>query len=178
MPIGLIAGVIALIGVLFLPTPDSLPVAGHRMLAILAFAVVVWITEAVSYEASAIMITSLMAFLIGTAPVVGDPSLDYGTSRAISMALTGFANPALALVAGALFIAAPTRLNSDLAERLECAVDDGPLGPIIRTDAEKMTTVPGVYAAGDVARAPHTVTWAASDGVTPGLSVHRTLVFG
>ncbi|MET0186893.1 MAG: DASS family sodium-coupled anion symporter [Achromobacter sp.] len=111
IPIGLVAGVIALIGVLFLPTPDSLPVAGHRMLAILAFAVVVWITEAVSYEASAIMITSLMAFLIGTAPVVGDPSLDYGTSRAISMALTGFANPALALVAGALFIAAAMTLT-------------------------------------------------------------------
>lgn len=79
---------------------------------------------------------------------------------------------------GALFIAAQTRLNSDLAERLGCTVDDGPLGPIIRTDAERMTTVPGVYAAGDIARAPHTVTWAASDGVTAGLSVHRSLVFG
>ncbi|WP_459655610.1 anion permease, partial [Achromobacter xylosoxidans] len=72
----------------------------------LAFAVVVWITEAVSYEASAIMITTLMAFLLGTAPTIKDPQVVYGTSAAISMALTGFANSALALVTGALFIAA------------------------------------------------------------------------
>ena len=106
IPIGLIAGIIAMIVVLFLPIADGLPVAGHRMLAILVFAVVVWITEAVSYEASAIMITTLMAFLLGTAPTIADPSVDYGTSRAISMALAGFSNSALALVAGALFIAA------------------------------------------------------------------------
>lgn len=78
----------------------------------------------------------------------------------------------------ALYIAAPTRLNSDLAEKLGCAIDDGPLGPIIRTDANRMTTVPGVYAAGDIARAPHSVTFAASDGVTAGLALHRSLVFG
>lgn len=77
----------------------------------------------------------------------------------------------------ALFIAAPTRLTSDLAQRLACAIDDGPLGPIVRTDADKMTTVPGIYAAGDIARAPHSVTWAASDGVTAGVALHRSLVF-
>jgi di/tricarboxylate transporter len=106
IPIGLIAGVLVMIGVLMMPLPADLPVAGHRMLAILAFAVVVWITEAVSYEASAIMITTLMAFLLGTAPTIKDPQVVYGTSAAISMALTGFANSALALVTGALFIAA------------------------------------------------------------------------
>lgn len=76
------------------------------MLAILVFAVIVWVTEAVSYEASAIMITSLMAILIGTAPTMQDPMQTYGSSAGISMALSGFANPALALVVGALFIAA------------------------------------------------------------------------
>lgn len=106
LPMGLVIAVLVMIGVLLLPLPADLPVAGHRMLAILAFAVVVWITEAVSYEASAIMITSLMAFLLGTAPSLQDPTHLIGSSPAISMALTGFANPALALVAGALFIAA------------------------------------------------------------------------
>ena len=106
LPMGLVIAVLVMIGVLLLPLPADLPVAGHRMLAILAFAVVVWITEAVSYEASAIMITSLMAFLIGTAPTLADPEKIYGSSAAISMALTGFSNSALALVAGALFIAA------------------------------------------------------------------------
>ncbi|ROR21693.1 anion transporter [Comamonas sp. BIGb0124] len=106
LPIGLFAGIAALIAVLLIPMPPELPVAGHRMIAILAFAVVVWVTEAVSYEASAIMVTALMAFLLGTAPSVASPDHLYGTSAAIAMALTGFANPALALVAGALFIAA------------------------------------------------------------------------
>ena len=106
VPIGLLVGVAALVVVLLLPLPVELPIAAQRMLAILAFAVVVWITEAVSYEASAIMITSLMAFLLGTAPTLQDPSVIYGSSAAITMALTGFSNSALALVAGALFIAA------------------------------------------------------------------------
>ena len=105
-PPGLIVAVVAMVIVLFLPLPTELPVAGHRMLAILVFAVTVWVTEAVSYEASAIMITSLIAILIGTAPTVQDPSLIYGSSAGVSMALTGFSNPALALVVGALFIAA------------------------------------------------------------------------
>jgi anion transporter len=106
LPLGLMLAVLAMIGVLLLPLPADLPIAGQRMLAILAFAVVVWISEAVSYEASAIMITALMAVLIGTAPTLQDPSQTYGSSAAITLALTGFSNSALALVTGALFIAA------------------------------------------------------------------------
>ncbi|MFP3617266.1 anion permease, partial [Paraburkholderia sp. SIMBA_050] len=67
---GLYLALAVLVAVLLIPTPEGLPVAGQRMLAILAFAVVVWITEAVTYETSAIMITSLMAGLIGFAPTV------------------------------------------------------------------------------------------------------------
>ena len=77
----------------------------------------------------------------------------------------------------ALYVSPATRLNSPLAEQLGCALDDGPFGPIIRTDADRMTTVPGVYAAGDIARAPHSVSWAAADGVTAGTAAHRSLVF-
>ena len=105
-PPGLIVAVLAMVIVLCLPLPEALPVAGQRMLAILAFAVTVWVTEAVSYEASAIMITSLMAVLIGMAPTLQDPTVIYGSSAGVSMALSGFSNPALALVVGALFIAA------------------------------------------------------------------------
>ncbi|UII69525.1 hypothetical protein LVW35_17790 [Pseudomonas sp. HN11] len=46
------------------------------------------------------LLTSLMAFLLGTAPLLQDPTHLIGTRPAISMALTGFSN--LALVAGAL----------------------------------------------------------------------------
>ena len=82
-----------------------------------------------------------------------------------------------AVAIDALFLAARTRLNSPIAERLGCALDDGPFGPVIRTDAAKLTTVPGVYAAGDIARAPHNASWAAADGATAGISLHQALVF-
>jgi thioredoxin reductase len=75
----------------------------------------------------------------------------------------------------ALFTASRTRMASPLAEQLGCAFDDGPFGPVVHTDVSKETTVRGVYAAGDMARAPHTVTWAAADGVTAGIAVHRSL---
>ncbi len=78
----------------------------------------------------------------------------------------------------ALYVAPQSCLASPIAERLGVAIDDGPAGPIIRTDADKMTSVPGLYAAGDIARAPHSVSWAVADGVTAGTSLHRALVFG
>jgi di/tricarboxylate transporter len=53
---GLLLAIAGLAVVLSLPTPESLPVAGHRMLAILAFAVIIWMTEAVDYAVSAIAI--------------------------------------------------------------------------------------------------------------------------
>ena len=75
----------------------------------------------------------------------------------------------------ALFTSARTRLASPLAEQLGCEIYDGPIGPVIRTDERKQTTVPGVYAAGDAARFPHTVSWAVADGVTAGIGAHQSL---
>lgn len=106
VPWGLLLGLLALVGIILLPEQADLPLAGQRMLAILAFAVIVWISESVSYEVSAIMILALMAFLLGSAPTLSDPDKLIGTKDALSMALGGFANSALALVASALFIAA------------------------------------------------------------------------
>ena len=106
LPWGLVLALLAGLAIIFLPEQAGLPLAGQRMLAILAFAVIVWISEAVSYEVSAIMILALMAFLLGSAPTLADPDKLIGTKDALNMALSGFANSALALVASALFIAA------------------------------------------------------------------------
>ena len=103
---GLIAAIAALVVIAALPTPAGLPVAGHRMLAILAFAVILWMTEAVDYAVSAILIAALMAFLLGLAPSVANPKVLLGTSGALTLAFSGFANTALVLVAAALFLAA------------------------------------------------------------------------
>jgi sodium-dependent dicarboxylate transporter 2/3/5 len=103
---GLLAATAALIAILMLPTPANLPVAGHHMLAILAFAVIIWMTEAIDYAVSAIVIAVLMAFLLGLAPNVANPKVLLGTSGALTIAFSGFANTALVLVASALFLAA------------------------------------------------------------------------
>ncbi len=103
---GLIGAAVALIVVAILPTPEGLPIAGQRMLAILAFAVIVWITEALDYAVSAVVIAALMAFLLGLSPNVANPNALLGTSGGLALAFGGFANTALALVASALFLAA------------------------------------------------------------------------
>ena len=62
--------------------------------------------------------------------------------------------------------------------QLGCVLDDGPLGRVIQTDATKQTSVPGVYAAGDIARPMHNATFASADGVMAGAGVHHALIFG
>ncbi len=78
----------------------------------------------------------------------------------------------------ALYVAPKSTLSSPIAAELGAAIDEGPLGPIIRTDTDKKTTVPGLYAAGDIAHMPHSVSFAVADGVTAGTAAHRALVFG
>jgi thioredoxin reductase len=80
------------------------------------------------------------------------------------------------VAAKALFVAPRTSLASPFAEQLGCAVDEGMLGPVIRVDDMKATTVPGVYAAGDAARAMHNATFASADGVMAGVSAHQSLM--
>ncbi len=77
----------------------------------------------------------------------------------------------------ALYIGPPNHLNSDIAQQLGCEIEDSPMGSIIWTDEMKMTTVPDVFAAGDITRAFHNVTFASADGVMAGTAVHRSLVF-
>jgi thioredoxin reductase len=72
-----------------------------------------------------------------------------------------------------------TRISSKdpLAEQLGCDFDDGPIGPVVKTDAMKETTVPGVFACGDVARMAGNVALAVGDGVMAGVAAHRSLMF-
>ncbi|PTT37472.1 thioredoxin reductase [Acidovorax sp. HMWF018] len=78
----------------------------------------------------------------------------------------------------ALYVAAATRPGSSLAEQLGCAIDEGPSGPLVRTDESQMTSVRGVYAAGDVSLARHNATLASAEGVVAGTCAHQAMVFG
>jgi anion transporter len=89
-----------------LPPVQGLPVAGQRAIGILLFAVVLWVTEAVDYTVSAMLIVCAIILLVGTAPAVDNPANLIGIGRARDWAIAGFANNAVVLVGAALVFAA------------------------------------------------------------------------
>jgi solute carrier family 13 (sodium-dependent dicarboxylate transporter), member 2/3/5 len=103
---GLLLAIAILAGILALPPFEGLPIAGHRMLAVFGFAVAIWVTDALDYPVSAAVITGLIAILLGVSPDPAKPDALMGTSKALTSAISGFSNPALMLVAAAMFLAA------------------------------------------------------------------------
>lgn len=76
-----------------------------------------------------------------------------------------------------LFTQPRTSMAARLAEQLGCAFEQGPLGPFLQTDTFKETTVPGVFACGDAARAAGSVALAVGDGALAGTGAHQSLIF-
>lgn len=77
-----------------------------------------------------------------------------------------------------LFVATRTRLASALAGELGCALQEGPMGPFVRTDEQKASSVPGVFCCGDAGRMAGSVAFAVADGAMAGVAAHRSLMFG
>ncbi|WP_428929652.1 NAD(P)/FAD-dependent oxidoreductase [Marinibacterium sp. SX1] len=76
-----------------------------------------------------------------------------------------------------LFLAPQTAPTCDLGAQLGCPTEDGPTGPYLRVDAMQATSVPGVFAAGDLASPMANATRAAAAGVMAGTAAHRSLIF-
>jgi thioredoxin reductase len=72
----------------------------------------------------------------------------------------------------ALFLATLPRQHSRLPERLGCALTEVGL---VQVDAWGLTSVPGVYAAGDLALRMHQIALASSDGAIAGVAINRDL---
>lgn len=102
---GFYLALLVLCVIISLPTPDGLSVAGHRMLGIMVFSVIVWATTAISYPVSAGVIIALMALLIGFAPNPATGKI-FGTAAGLAIGLRGFSSTAFCLVGAALFLAA------------------------------------------------------------------------
>lgn len=75
-----------------------------------------------------------------------------------------------------LFVAARTHIASPLAQQLGCALEEGPMGQFVATDAQKASSVPGVFCCGDMARAAGNVALAVADGALAGIAAHRSLI--
>lgn len=76
-----------------------------------------------------------------------------------------------------LFTATRIGPASPLAEATGCEMIETPMGCQIVTDETKETSLPGIFACGDVARAPHSVSLAVGDGAWAGAQLHRSLVW-
>ncbi|RJE85834.1 NAD(P)/FAD-dependent oxidoreductase [Paracoccus onubensis] len=76
-----------------------------------------------------------------------------------------------------LFTATRTEPSGPLAEATGCTLVETPMGSQILTGDTKETSIPGIFACGDVARAPHSVSLAVGDGAWAGAQLHRSLVW-
>jgi thioredoxin reductase len=95
--------------------------------------------------------------------------------------ITGHADVVLAdgrsMPMAGLFTQPRLRIASNWVEKLGCAIEDGPMGSTIMTDAMKQSTARGVFACGDVARPAGSVALSVGDGAMAGAAAHRSILF-
>jgi thioredoxin reductase len=76
-----------------------------------------------------------------------------------------------------LFAASKNAPSTSVAEDLGCAYAESPMGTQIQTSETKETSIAGVFACGDAARVPHSLSLAVADGAWAGAQIHRSLVW-
>jgi len=81
-----------------------------------------------------------------------------------------------AVDADAVFTLSATRPAGDLVSQLGCATVEADFGPYVETDFWNQSSVPGVYAAGDMARPFQNATLAMADGVNAAVGAHHAMV--
>jgi thioredoxin reductase len=77
-----------------------------------------------------------------------------------------------------LFVGSRTSITTPIVKELGCEIDESPMGAVIKVDALKQTSVPGVFAVGDVSAPFGNSVMAAAAGALAGVATHRSLVFG
>lgn len=91
-------------------------------------------------------------------------------------ALKAVASAGGAIPLDALFTHPPARFTSDIGLGLGCETKAGGMGDIFVVDHLQQTTVPGVFAAGDISSPAPSITYAIADGVWAGTAAHRALL--
>ena len=114
----LVIGVGLLLLISFMPPRPGLSTAGQRVIGVLVFAVVMWISEAIPYVYTAVTNVVCLALLLGFSPVQGTTGALLGTPKALQLAVGGFVSNGTILVTAALFLTAAieiTGLNNRIA---------------------------------------------------------------
>lgn len=147
------------------------PLSIHQAMLIPDWGPTTWFTQGIvepdAQEAAALQARGVrierapVVEVLGEAPAITGLRLDDGRVIAID----------------ALFVGTRTLMASDLPEQLGCTFDDGPMGPVIRVDGWGQTSLPGVFAAGDMAALMTNATFASASGVKAGVAAHRSLIF-
>ncbi|WP_108396838.1 NAD(P)/FAD-dependent oxidoreductase [Devosia submarina] len=75
-----------------------------------------------------------------------------------------------------LFAHPPSTPSSDLHQRLGLATSASPIGEIVTVDETQQTSVPGVYAAGDLANPMSSLTVATHAGAMAAIQTQRSLI--
>ncbi|WP_407312255.1 SLC13 family permease [Desulfosporosinus sp. SB140] len=114
----IIVAFLVLVGFLNLPFSHGLTPTGQSLLAVLLFMVVLWVTEAISYSASSIVLMAAIALVVGFTVEKGKL---VGTTAGLNMALSGFGTGTWVLVACALIIAAALG-KTGLSQRIGLSV--------------------------------------------------------
>lgn len=117
----IILGLVLMLGIIFAPQVAGLTAAGKVTLGVLTFAVIMWVTEAVSYPVSAVAIIAFLCVFLGFAPEKGIEGPMLGTAKAIPLALSGFTNSGWVLVAAGLFMASGI-LSTGLDKRIALSI--------------------------------------------------------
>ena len=99
-------GLAIMLAIIMAPSPADLSPAGQRVIAVMVFVVLMWITEAIPYGVSAIALVFLLILALGFSPAGSDAGAILGTAKAIPLALSGFSNSGWLFVAAGLAMAA------------------------------------------------------------------------
>lgn len=85
--------------------------------------------------------------------------------------------PGIPTLVKALFVMPEARVRSAIPADWGLTLKETPVGKIIQTDETGQTSLPGLYAAGDIALGPGNISLAAADGVKTGVMLHHSLIW-
>ena len=118
--IWLVVAIVCMLAIVLSGPFAGLSVDGQRVLGILAFATIVWVSEAISYPLSAVAVFSFLTLGLGFAPA-GAGGQRLGTAKALTIALSGLTNNGWVLVVTGLFLAA-IMLDTGLEKRMALTI--------------------------------------------------------